>query len=364
MNKRLLIKHIVGEATERERKEVTEWISSSKMNESYYINLMNLVVSQDMSKDSLHIFSKEEIRDRLLDVKEKIRGKNKEEFRGNISQQSPKMKTGKYYFAVAVAAATLLLLSVLLNLYQFNSDAKEEMVTTSSLTIGPKTDVINTFYTERGVKGKIVLEDSTVVWLNSDSKIIFPEHFSSDSRQIRFEGEGFFEVAKNSERPMVVTTAKGMMIKVLGTKFHIKSYNNDDSEQATLFTGKIQLAKEVKGNGGAMVQQTIEMVPNETVIFNRNGVELISHNADTTKKVAWKRGELVFDETPMSEVVKMLERWHGAKIVVSDNAVLRHKFTGSFNAESLVQVLELIKFTSPVDYKIVDNIAYLRVRNI
>jgi len=62
--------------------------------------------------------------------------------------------------------------------------------------------------------------------------------------------------------------------------------------------------------------------------------------------------------------VKMLERWHGAKIIVSDNSVLRHKFTGSFNAESLVQVLELIKFTSPVDYNIVDNIAYLRVRKI
>ncbi len=359
MNKRLLIKHIVGEATERERKEVTEWISSSKLNESYYINLMNLIVSQDMSKDTQHLFSEEEIKDRLLNVKEKIRGK--ENIRGKISPLPPKIKFGSYYFTAAAAAA-ILLFSVLLNIYQFNT--KEEMVSTSSLTIVPKTDVINTFYTERGVKGKIVLEDSTVVWLNSDSKIIFPEHFSNDSRQIRFEGEGFFEVAKNSEWPMVVTTAKGMSVKVLGTKFHIKSYNNDDSEQATLFNGKIQLAKEVKGDGGVMVQQTIEMIPNETVIFNRNGVELISHNADTTKKVAWKRGELVFDETPMSEVVKMLERWHGAKIVVSDNTVLRHKFTGSFNAESLVQVLELIKFTSPVDYNIVDNTVYLRVRKI
>jgi len=360
MNKRLLIKHIVGEATERERKEVIEWISSSKMNESYYINLMNLIVSQDMSKDTQNLFSEEEIKDRLLDVKEKIR--SKEDFRGNISQLPPKIKIGRYY--LAAAAAAILLLSVLLNIYQFQFNTKEEKVSTSFLTTTPKTDVINTFYTERGVKGKIVLEDSTVVWLNSDSKIIFPEHFSNDSRQIRFEGEGFFEVAKNSEWPMLVTTAKGMTIKVLGTKFHIKSYNNDDSEQATLFDGKIQLAKEVKGNGGAMVQRTIEMIPNETVIFNRTGVELISHNADTTKKVAWKRGELVFDETPMGEVVKMLERWHGAKIIVSDNSVLRHKFTGSFNAESLVQVLELIKFTSPVDYNIVDNIAYLRVRNI
>jgi len=194
MNKRLLIKHIVGKATERERKEVTEWISSSKLNESYYINLMNLIVSQDMSKDAQHLFSEEEIKERLLDVKEKIRSKSKEDFRGKVSQLPPKIKIGRYYFA-AVAAAAILLLSVLLNIYQFQFNTKEEKVSTSFLTTTPKTEVINTFYTERGVKGKIVLEDSTVVWLNSDSKIIFPEHFSSDSRQIRFEGAGFFEVA-------------------------------------------------------------------------------------------------------------------------------------------------------------------------
>ncbi|MDD2426390.1 MAG: FecR family protein [Bacteroidales bacterium] len=360
MNKRLLIKHIVGEASESERKEVNEWISVSKRNESYYINLMNLVVYQDISKETRQFFSEEEIKERLKDVKEKIR--SKEEFRASSNQVQPTRRAGKYYFAAALAAAILLLISVLLNIYQFNS--KEETVSTSALAIAPRTEVINTFYTERGVKGKILLEDSTVVWLNSDSKIIYPEHFSSDARQITFEGEGFFEVKKNSEWPMVVNTAKGMSVKVLGTKFHIKSYRNDDSEQATLFDGKILLAKEVKGEGGAMMRRTIEMIPNETVIFNSNGVELINHNADTTKKVAWKRGELLFEETPMSEVVKMLERWHGAKIVVSDNTVLKHLFTGSFNSESLVQILELLKFTAPVDYKIVDNIVYLRGRKI
>lgn len=349
MNKRLLIRNIVGAATESERKEVNEWISRNKQNESYYINLLNLIVSQDVSKEGRQYFSDQEIKEKLIEVNDKIRDKKR-------------ISPPRFYFASAVAAAILLLLSVLLNIYQFGS--KEEPVKISSVEITPKTEVINTFYTERGVKGKILLEDSTVVWLNSDSKIVYPEHFASDSRQVKFEGEGFFEVAKNTERPMVITTAKGMTVKVLGTKFHIKSYNNDDSEQATLFTGKIQLAKEVKGQSGRLEQRTIEMIPNETVIFKRNGVELISHNTDTTKKVAWKRGELLFEETPLSEVVKMLERWHGVVIVVSDNAVLRHKFTGSFNSESLVQILELLKYTSPIDYSIINNIVYLKMRKI
>ncbi|PKP06767.1 MAG: hypothetical protein CVU10_04200 [Bacteroidetes bacterium HGW-Bacteroidetes-5] len=360
MNKRLLIRNIVGETTESERLEVKEWISECKNNESYYIDLMNLIISQDLLKENYNSISGEELKERMLVVKEKIRIKEEQ----TVITSYPQEKNNgiRFYLAVAVAASTLLFVSVLINIYQFSS--KEESVKNTSLAFVSKTDVINTFYTERGVKGKIVLADSTIVWLNSDSRIIYPEHFADDSREIKFEGEGFFEVKKSSERPMIVTTSKGMSVKVLGTKFHIRSYNNDETEQATLFSGKIQLAKVVKGEGGNMEQRIIEMIPNEVVIFDKSGVQSINHNADTTKKVAWKKGELLFEETPMSEVLKMLERWHGAKIIVTDNSVLRYRFTGSFNSESLVQILELIKFTSPVDYNIIDNKVYLKVRKI
>jgi len=360
MNKRLLIKNIAGETTESERQVVSMWISANKMNESYYINLMNLVVSKDMLKEKHHIFSEMELNERLQGLKKKIGLSDIPVI--SVPEKRDKIFGKKFYLSAAVAASALLLISLLFNIYQFKT--KEVPQVQTPLAMGPKTDVINTFYTERGVKGKIVLEDSTVVWLNSDSKIIYPEHFANDSRQVRFEGEGFFEVKKNSEWPMVVTTEKGMSIKVLGTKFHIRSYNNDETEQATLFTGKIQLAKLIKGKSGMMEKRTFDMIPNEVVVFNKSGVQLISQKADTTKKVAWKRGELLFEETPMSEVVKMLERWHGAKIIIRDSSVLNFRFTGSFNSESLVQILELIKFTSPIDYTIKDNVTYLKVRKI
>ncbi len=360
MNKRLLIKNIVGDTTEREKLEVSSWISAKKANESYYINLMNLVITQDLSRESREYFSKEELNEKLLEVKEKIWSKAR--LKAEVPGYKQRIFNNKFLLSAAVAASVLLMLSLMFNIYQFNS--KEVVEVKSPLAMGDKTEVINTLYTERGVKGKIVLEDSTVVWLNSDSKLVYPEHFASDCREVRFEGEGFFEVKKNSEWPMVVTTEKGMSIKVLGTKFHLRSYNNDDTEQATLFTGKIQLAKLIKGKGGVMEKRTFDMIPNEVVVFNKTGVQLISQNVDTTKKVAWKRGELLFEETPTTEVVKMLERWHGTKIIVKDSSVLNFRFTGSFNSESLVQILELIKFTSPVDYTIVDNVAYLKVRKI
>lgn len=359
MNKKLLIKNIQGATTEDEQQEVIEWINRDEKNKSYYITLMNLIVSMDMMTEKHHIYSEKIIAQKLQDLKGQIFSKENSD---TFTQPQTKDKKTKYFFYVAIAASLLLLVSLTLNLYQFKTKAPKPQI--SSVVEKPRQEVINTFYTEKGVKGKIILEDSTIVWLNSDSKIIYPQHFSSDSRNIKFEGEGFFEVAKNANWPMIITTAKGMTVKVLGTKFHIKSYNNDESEEATLFSGKIQLAKEVKDRGGKTELRTIEMIPNEIVIFNKNSVKLISHDVDTTKKVAWKRGELLFEDTPMSEVIKMLERWHGAKIIVMDNSVLKHRYTASFDSESLVQILELLKFTSPVDYNynIVNNTVYLKTR--
>jgi len=374
MNKKLLIKNIQGATTEEEQLEVMKWISRDERNKSYYITLMNLIVSMDMVTEKHHIYSEKDVADKLQDLKAKISAKEnssmhpaenqkeKENNEKHITQLPIKDKKTKYFLYTAIAASILLVISVTINLYQFQAKTSEPQI--AAVVEKPRQEVINTFYTEKGVKGKIKLEDSTIVWLNSDSKIIYPEHFSNDSRQIKFEGEGFFEVAKNANWPMVITTTKGMTVRVLGTKFHIKSYNNDDSEEATLFSGKIQLAKEVKGEEGKTEQRTIEMLPNEIVIFNKNSVKLISHDVDTTKKVAWKRGELLFEDTPMSEVIKMLERWHGAKIIVMDNSVLKHRYNASFDSESLVQILELLKFTSPVDYNynIVNNTVYLKTR--
>lgn len=353
MNKRLLIKNIEGNTTEAERRSVMEWIAQNEENKIYYINLVNLIATQELTNTQNHHFSRADLLDRLNKVKSAV-------------IEPKKNRNSKLYISIAVAASLLLLLSLVGNIYQYNN--KSVVAEEYPINNNSKSEVINTFYTERGVKGKIILEDSTVVWLNSDSKITYPQHFASECRRIEFEGEGFFHVKENSEWPMIVTTAKGLKIKVLGTQFHIKSYNNDDEEQTTLFSGNVELTKEIKGKKGKESRRVIKMTPNETIIFDKNyvksGAEKITLQSDTTKKVAWKRGELLFEETPLKEVVKMLERWHGAKIVVKESSIYQHNFTGSFASESLVQILELIRFTSSIDYSIEDNIVYLYKKEV
>ncbi|GAB1473007.1 hypothetical protein MASR2M69_04480 [Bacteroidota bacterium] len=130
MNKRLLIKNIAGETTESERQEVSMWISADKMNESYYINLMNLVVCKDMLKEKHHIFSELELNERLQGLNNKIGIKNGSPLK--VSDKKHKIFDRRFYLYLSAAASVLLLLSLLFNIYQFRSKEVPESQDTFS----------------------------------------------------------------------------------------------------------------------------------------------------------------------------------------------------------------------------------------
>lgn len=375
MNKNLLIRHIKGSATAQERDVVVSWINKSKENEMYYISLMNLVICENVSREhpagenilqGMKEDSFSQIQARIEAAKNMQRaddlkgegyirtGANQREEVPQIKRPAQRLNIWKW---ASGAAVVLLALSVAVNLYQF----REREMIVEVHKVPAVSNIMSTYYTENGVKGKVVLPDSSVVWLNSGSKIIYPKDFDSDKRRVSFEGEGYFDVVKNPEWPMEVITPKGMKIEVLGTKFHIKSYDNDEEEQATLFSGRIDVSK---FTGSKKVLDLKILKPRESLKFTEQGGIVLTPVADTTKKVAWKRGELLFDQTPMPEVIKMLERWHGFEIIVEDPAVLSYKFTADFSSESIVQILELFHFTSPLDYTVENHKVYLRRRKV
>lgn len=356
MNKRLLIRHIKGEVTPLEREEVISWINKSGENEAYYTGLINLVVLEKVSKENPAAgrITAEMKEDSFRRIKEGIAANKR---RVAVPVMKPAERGGRVWRGIAAAAVVLLGISAAFNIYQFGTRKDITPVTNVPAVAG----VMNTYYTENGVKGKVMLPDSSVVWLNSGSRITYPENFASDKRRVSFEGEGYFDIVKAQQWPMEVVTAKGMKIEVLGTTFHIKSYMNDDDEQATLFSGKIDISK---SDGTRQILTAKELKPLESLRFTEKGSATLTPVADTTKKVAWKQGELLFDQTPMPEVIKMLERWHGVEIIAQDPAVLSYRYTASFGSESIVQILELFRFTSPLDYNIVDNKVYLKKRKI
>lgn len=358
----MLLQHIKGELTLKEREKVIAWIDESEQNEAYYINLLNMVVAEDIMRKNPSInLSNDEKEASFTEIQKDIAN-------GRISRKQELFFVGrnrkglKRLLYLSACAVILLCISVGINIIQYTGGLSNGDVVADGEFIQESLPVANndqTFYTENGVKAKIMLPDSSVVWLNSGSTITYPQNFHKTARLVKFCGEGYFEVRKNELAPMVVTTPRGMQITVLGTKFHICSYNDDSEEHATLFSGKINISRIV--NNRVVVREK-EMKPLESVSFNSVNRAVLTENADTTKKIAWKRGELLFEKTPMPEVIKRLERWHGVEITVKDPTILKHHFTAEFGSESIVQILELLKFTTPIDFSIEKNKVQLYCR--
>ena len=346
MKKELLLKFIEGRASQSEQREVLEWAESDVANRGYLLLLKNLSVTTSLPVDEAN-------REEFTYFKERFLNK--------------KRATSLWWRPLyGKIAAALFLFALLLNLYQYLGTSSSPLSSGEALYLQRDSNIllnrdINrlSFYTNKGVKGVVTLPDSSFVWLNSDTKITYPEVFNGEFREVEISGEAFFEVRSNPDIPMMVTTNKGLKIQVLGTKFMIRSYEDDDVEQATLFSGSIKL---ISSSKRSKRESTRELKPLETVIVDsQNSMKLI-RNTDTLRTAAWRNGMLIFEETPISEVLKMLERWHGAEFVITDRSILSCRITAQFKSESIVQIMEIIKFCSPIDYKIIERKIFLSSR--
>ena len=196
MKKELLLKYIKGEATKHEEIEIYDWIGKSPDNERYLVILNNLWISQNISQNKADEREVEEIR--LLTTK-----------RGNLFK--------RYAKYISYAAAAVVVLSLALNLFLLDSNSRlvrrfnDTPVRLSELSRDYKHEI----YTEKGVKAKITLPDGSAVWLNSDSRIIYPDRFESDIREIEFSGEAYFDVVSDSLRPLIIKTNKDFKIEDL-----------------------------------------------------------------------------------------------------------------------------------------------------
>ncbi len=351
MKKSILIKYIKGELTANERNDVLEWASKDKANELYIARLKNLHISQNLPQEEA---TQEEV-DNMLSI---IRKKQSE----NIKTDNTKyFKINKKYFW---RAASIILLAIVPGIYALSFLRKEhniERLLTDVYVKALKYKNVKPskiLYTPKGVKARLLLPDSSQVWLNSDTWIEYPDTFDSLVRNVTISGEAYFNVVKNPQRPMVVRTTKGFSIEVLGTEFNIKAYDNDNSAQATLFSGEINLLREQDNK----ILST-KITQNQTVIINTESAGMnVSKVVKETPSddSAWKEGKIIFDATPVSEFIKTLERWHGVEFIVKDKEIMNYKITATFNSESIVQIMDLIQLTSLIKYEVQNRKVILR----
>jgi ferric-dicitrate binding protein FerR (iron transport regulator) len=197
-----------------------------------------------------------------------------------------------------------------------------------------------------GSRTVVQLSDGTEVNLNYGSKIKYPRNFSGNTRTIELSGEAYFDVAHNPENPFIVKTGK-LDIKALGTEFNVQAYPGDDVVATTLVEGKVLLEKTISGNKSTCIGT---MVPGQYVSCNFTSGKITSTKGNIDKYVAWKDGKLVFDNEPITNVTEQLERMFNVEINVDEN-VKYLTYTVTFFDDPLFLILDLMKETTPITYK-------------
>ncbi len=196
-----------------------------------------------------------------------------------------------------------------------------------------------------GVRSQVTLPDGTQVWLNGESTIKYSLPFNNQTRNVDLEGEAFFDVTRNPKSPFLVSMPHAT-VRVLGTMFNCKAYPGEKTE-VTLAKGKVRLGTDPVNSE----KKDYILSPGEHAVINSTGqIKINKENID--KYIAWHTGFLVFDDSPLPEVVEKLERWYGVDVSVRDTQLLSSRITTTFENEPLRQVLELLELASPlkIDY--------------
>lgn len=313
MDDQLLIKYLIKKCTPEEINHVNHWALSDKANTNWLFEM-----------------------ERIWSLKDEVRFSERREIEAAYNQfisaieKKNKQKKIWYHLKWSQYVAAILLVCLLaINTYVFYEKDRP---------------YLNTIEVPAGQRVCLTLSDGTKVWLNSQSKFTYPSRFSRIDRKVNLEGEGFFEVVHNENKPFVVQSS-WMDIKVLGTKFNIKAYPNERT-YITLHEGQVEACTHDK-------EHTIRMNPREQIIYSPSqGLSFIQNvNIHITNR--WINGELVFVNQTLEEIMCTLERKFGVIITIQDKELANEIFNcHTFPEATIEQILSLLQETRRLTYKI------------
>lgn len=187
------------------------------------------------------------------------------------------------------------------------------------------------------------LPDGSKVWLNSNSKIKYPLLFS-EKRIVELEGEAFFDVEKDKKKKFIVKTKGGLSVEVLGTKFNIEAYDNENIT-TTLIEGKV----EVQFNRN---NEKVFMLPLQKLTYNINNQKhVLISTASALPDIAWKDGKIIFENTFLADALNILKKRFDVDFVVEDKSLYDNCFTGKFSNESLDVIIKHISISSKIKFR-------------
>lgn len=200
-----------------------------------------------------------------------------------------------------------------------------------------KTETIyNTVTVPRGGEYKLVLADGTIVWLNSDSHIRYPVTFSGNTRQVELEGEAYFEVAKDVEKPFIVRMNE-YNVRVTGTQFNVRNYLNE-SLATTLVEGGVQIERKGKVD---------RLRPGQQAVLENNEIRIRVVNVE--EQVAWRHGAFGFTQCRLENIMEELARWYDVDVFYMNQQVKDYHFSAWFKRSSSInEVINILEKTKKI----------------
>lgn len=304
-----------GKLNDEQAREVEAWIDASADNKSIADDMADIY----RSSDALFVMENTD--------EDKAFGK----VVGNVKKQARLVALHKAEKIAAVLFIPLLFVTVL----QLYLSLRTESVPMMSYATSP------------GMTAKVTLPDGSEVTLNSDSRITYPEKFTGKTRNVAMSGEAYFNVAKDPRHVFEVSTPSQAKVKVYGTHFNIDATSDTKEVVATLEEGSVAMS--YLSENGKWSERKIE--PGQQIAYSPAAKSVRVSNTDVEVAVSWKDGKLIFRNTPVRDVLHMLSKRYGVTFDVRNPGVYNSSFTGTMTRQRLDRVLEIISFSSNIQFR-------------
>lgn len=231
-------------------------------------------------------------------------------------------------YRIWLAAATVALLVAMSGWLYMMQDNNPSFIVTSNNT---------------GIVQNVSLPDGTVIKLNNCSKLIYPEHFSGDLREVFLEGEAYFDVAHDKKHPFIVRAGE-LKIRVLGTKFNVNASSRVPQITATLIEGSIEA---VTG------KKSILMKPNQKLKYDvSSGRVSLTELTNANREIKWTQNVWILSDTPLLDICQRLEQQFNVKFIIMNDELINKSFTGEFYTnESLESILKTMQISTSFKYE-------------
>lgn len=203
-----------------------------------------------------------------------------------------------------------------------------------------------TIFSAPGIVTKTLLPDGSEVWLNSLSSLTYPNRFTNEERTVQLSGEGYFKVISDKKHRFNVETPKKIVVSAYGTEFNVNAYENEMNHEVTLTNGNVEVASK----NGLFTKKTL-MVDEKAILNSLTGnIHIVK--ADTYVETAWKDGKIVFRREKLDKIAEKLSRKFMVDIIIEGEKIKEYEYTATFTDETLEDILDLLKRSSPITYLI------------